>query len=890
MARSADRPVVYAALTSAALASGILGQYWVVVSFSPVRAAVGWGLAAALFVTLYALDRDGRDLPAMTDGLAPKIEWSLVLLVFAVGIFYRTFRLSELPPGLNHDVAWNGLYAVKILQGEPYTPYVAAAWGRETFMMYLQALAIKWFGMNLFAMIFPAMVAMILMLPPFYFWARAMFGARAALVATFFLAAAGWPLIFGRVGWRAGLQPLFTTVTCLFFWRGVMKAHVLDFALSGIGLALTLNTYNGSRTLPLLFPLFAIAYLIKHRQVLALVRRYWLGVLAMLVTFGIFVAPLAWYAVHNWSTFQGRAEALYAGPKQIWQSLRSALLLFNYRGNGDDFFIDTPLLELPAAVLFVFGVLWCVLHWRDERAVFLLLGLLLSILPGMVTKPNGNRCIGAMPFAYFFAALGLLYFVRSMRRLGGVGPPLAMALLLLGLSAQAGATYKEYLSHDRRAIWGYYPETTVLGRYMRTLAGKYAMWVGGANFPRDSLTFLTYPGQGDPFQRQYTWLDDITALLHMILQPPPGRGLAFLLANADNGPAVLAELQRRFPAHQIVDLRYPPDKGPVFARALLVPADQIANQEPVAPPPPSGEALWTGGRGFGPGQFNNPKGLARGLDGSFYVADTGNHRIQKFDPKGAFVATWGELGSRPGAFREPSAIAVDRDGNLHVVDTWNSRIQKISPDRHILRVYAPPQGFFGPRGITIAKDRVYVTDGGKNLVDVFDVSGNYLSQFGGEGHGIGQLFQPVGVAVDDQDRIWVVDSGNNRLQAFHPDGTPAGVVAIPDWAGDQIKEGYLAVTGDGIILSDPVKNRLLLLQGEQLRELDTGVSLEGPSGLAWAPPVLYVSERGRNAVARVRLRLGSGNGSSVLPGQPKTRPPQLRRKSSTDSPQRHKGS
>jgi len=888
MARSADRPVVYAAMAFAALASGILGQYWLVVSFNPVRAAIGWGLAAVLFVILYALDPADRELPAMTDGLSPRVEWSLALLVFAVGIFYRLFRLSELPPGLNHDVAWNGLYAVKILQGEPYTPYVAAAWGRETFMFYLQALGIKWFGMNLFAMIFPAIVAMILMLPLFYFWARAMFGARAALVATFLLAAAGWPLIFGRVGWRAGLQPLFTTVTCLFFWRGVMKARVLDFALSGIGLAVTLNTYNGSRTLPLLFPLFAIAYLIKQRQVLAMVRRYWVGVLVMLATFVVFVAPLAWYAVHNWSTFQGRADALYAGPDQIWQSLRSAFLLFNYRGNGDDFFIDTPLLELPVAVMFVFGVLWCVLRWRDERAVFLLLGLVVSLLPGMVTKPNGNRCIGTMPFAYFFAALGLLYFVQTMRRLGRAGGALAAALLVLGLSAQAGATYKEYLSHDRRAIWGYYPETTVLGRYMRTLVGKYAMWVGGANFPRDSLTFLSYPGQGDPFQRQYTWLDDITVLLRMVLQPQPGRGLAFILATVDNGPAVFAQLQRRFPVHQVVDLHYPPQGGPVFARALLVPADQVGHQAAVAAAPPSGEPLWSGGHGFNPGQFDTPKGLARGPQGDFYVADTGNNRIQKFDAKGAFVAAWGQLGDGPGSFREPTAIAVDPDGDLHVVDTWNSRVQKLSPDGRVLRIYAPPKGFFGPRGITIAKDRVYVTDGGKNLVDVFDLNGSFLAQFGGEGHGTGQLFQPVGIAADAEDRIWVVDSGNNRLQAFHPDGTPAGVVPVPDWDGDQIKEGYLVRTGGGVILSDPIRNRLFLLQGEQLQAIDAGVSLEGPSGLAWGDPVLYVSERGRNAVARVPLRLGDDAAGAAARGRQETQ--QTGKKRRSPSPRRRKGS
>ena len=77
----------------------------------------------------------------------------------------------------------------------------------------------------------------------------------------------------------------------------------------------------------------------------------------MFVAFGVTVSPLAWYAIHNWGKFQARAAALQ-DQASAWGAVAQSLLLFNYRGNGDDFFINTPGREYPTAIFLVFGVLW----------------------------------------------------------------------------------------------------------------------------------------------------------------------------------------------------------------------------------------------------------------------------------------------------------------------------------------------------------------------------------------------------------------------------------------------------------------------------------------------------------------------------------------------------
>ncbi|MFN2138372.1 MAG: flippase activity-associated protein Agl23, partial [Candidatus Promineifilaceae bacterium] len=76
--------------------------------------------------------------------------------------------------------------------------------------------------------------------------------------------------------------------------------------------------------------------------------------------------------------------------------------------------------------------------------------------------------------------------------------------------------------------------------------------------------------------------------------------------------------------------------------------------------------------GTAAGQLATPRNMAVGPDGSIYVLDSGNHRLQVFDASGQFVKEWGSFGSEPGQFNEPWGIAVD-DENVYVADTWNHR-------------------------------------------------------------------------------------------------------------------------------------------------------------------------------------------------------------------------
>ena len=166
--------------------------------------------------------------------------------------------------------------------------------------------------------------------------------------------------------------------------------------------------------------------------------------------------------------------------------------------------------------------------------------------------------------------------------------------------------------------------------------------------------------------------------------------------------------------------------------------------------------------GSGGGELNTPHGIDIGPDDYLYVADSANNRIQKFDLNGNLLAAWGtytnaQEGEAPGGtMNEPWDVAVAEDGSIYVADTFNHRIQKLTEDGEFVSMWGifaqgnEPESFWGPRGIAIdSHGHILVTDTGNKRVMVFDEDLNFLTQFGGAGLDAGQFDEPVGIAVSD---------------------------------------------------------------------------------------------------------------------------------------------
>jgi DNA-binding beta-propeller fold protein YncE len=283
--------------------------------------------------------------------------------------------------------------------------------------------------------------------------------------------------------------------------------------------------------------------------------------------------------------------------------------------------------------------------------------------------------------------------------------------------------------------------------------------------------------------------------------------------------------------------------------------------------------------------LNAPRSIAAGPNEDLYVADSRNHRILHIASDGSLLQEWGTFadqatGDAPiGTFNEPWGVAVGPDGSVYVTDTWNHRVQKFSEEGKPVKMwgqYGQPlpdipeskSSFWGPRGIAVdSQGHVFVADTGNKRIVVFDEDGTYITEFGSAGFDPGQFDEPVGVAVAGDGTVYVTDTWNQRVQSFIP--SEDGMLYIPSaqwdvnaWFGQSLdNKPFIAVSADKhVFITDPEGYRVIEFaeNGEFVRTwgdfgvgsneigLASGITVD-PLGFVW------VTDSGNNRILRYQL-------------------------------------
>jgi sugar lactone lactonase YvrE len=178
--------------------------------------------------------------------------------------------------------------------------------------------------------------------------------------------------------------------------------------------------------------------------------------------------------------------------------------------------------------------------------------------------------------------------------------------------------------------------------------------------------------------------------------------------------------------------------------------------------------------------------------------------------------------------------------------------------------------FFGPRDITVTDDAIYVVDTGNERVQLFTREGAFLDAWGGYGSGPDQLIEPVGIAVGPDGNVYVADSGNARISIFTPDGDPVAQWPVSAWPAPApggvppAFQPYLAFDADGNLYATASNAGQVLVFDDEGTTIDTVTDADGerltqPVGVAFAPDgAVLFTDIGRDAVLEHTASLPAG--------------------------------
>ena len=198
--------------------------------------------------------------------------------------------------------------------------------------------------------------------------------------------------------------------------------------------------------------------------------------------------------------------------------------------------------------------------------------------------------------------------------------------------------------------------------------------------------------------------------------------------------------------------------------------------------------------------------MAVGCDGTVYVADSNNNRIQCFDSNGNFIRKWGKKGTGDGEFNFPTGLALSefiKSNNITkpIMDAMLMVPELASyPWRPFNSIHSGLSGLLFICIEYICNECIYIVDCGNHRIQVFDVSNlnasdkvkpdnvKFIRKWGSNGIDDGQFEYPWACAIDRRDlsglnkdnkvnnkdnkvnMVYVTDTRNHRIQVFDSEG------------------------------------------------------------------------------------------------------------------------
>jgi len=272
-----------------------------------------------------------------------------------------------------------------------------------------------------------------------------------------------------------------------------------------------------------------------------------------------------------------------------------------------------------------------------------------------------------------------------------------------------------------------------------------------------------------------------------------------------------------------------------------------------------------GGKGSEEGKLNNPAGISVDVNGCIYIADTGNHRIQKFSERGNFLEYRGGFGWTGENFDKPFDIYAKSVLDIFVVDQNANRIIRFDKDLNYISSLKADDIknndlIFGyPSGIALSKRAdIFVVDGENKRIIKINSFGNAEMSFGGFENLDFRLDQPFQIAVLPENKIFVSDISLGKVIVFDYFGNFYFEIinsSMKSSAGiDVDNEGRLFVADPkaaSVHVFDVNGSFLFTIKGN---EIGGGEIIEEPVDIAFFKGLLYIVDNTQNRVYILKER------------------------------------
>jgi sugar lactone lactonase YvrE len=228
-----------------------------------------------------------------------------------------------------------------------------------------------------------------------------------------------------------------------------------------------------------------------------------------------------------------------------------------------------------------------------------------------------------------------------------------------------------------------------------------------------------------------------------------------------------------------------------------------------------------------------------------FVYSRSDHPLVVFDREGSFLASWGE-----GILRHAHGIYIDADDNAYCTDCNTHCVRKFDPNGDLVMTIGTPgepaarpgDPFNKPTDLAVASNGdLFVSDGyGNRRVHRFSPDGKLRMSWGEEGKGPGQFALPHAIAVDRQDRVWVCDRENDRIQVFDLDGR-----FLTQWTDFTMPAGIHLDPEDDVAYVAELRHRvsIVTLDGAPIARWG-GAEGEAPGEFLGGPHGVWTDSRG----------------------------------------------